>query len=257
MGPFADHFSVCAGSYAAFRPSYPTGLIETLAGWSPSRQLAWDVGTGNGQAAVLLADRFARVVATDASAEQIAHARAHPRVTYRVAPEDDSGLPGEAADLVTVAQALHWFDLPRFYREVDRVLARNGVLAVWTYGLLTVDPEVDRAMQWFYTERVGRYWPRERVHVDLGYRDLPFPYREMETESWEFRSRLTRAQLEGYAATWSAVKECRVREHADPIPQLQAALRTVWPDPEQRREVVWPIALRAGRRQPKSCSPSP
>jgi SAM-dependent methyltransferase len=245
---FADHFSSSAESYAAFRPSYPAELIDYLADLAPANDLAWDVGTGNGQAARLLAARFSQVVASDASRDQIAHAVSHPRVTYRVGLEDESGLPAASADLVTVAQALHWFDLERFYKEAERVLKPGGVLAAWTYGLLTIDAEVDPVLAWFYGERVGRYWPPERRHVDRGYRDLPFPFAELPAERWVLRSRLTRADLVGFAGTWSAVKECRAHEGTDPIPLLAAALAAVWPRAGESREATWPIALRVGRR---------
>jgi SAM-dependent methyltransferase len=244
---FSDHFSACAGSYAAFRPKYPPGLIRHLAGLAPRRELAWDCGTGNGQAAVLLAEHFVRVQATDASQDQLAHAVAHPRVSYRVALESDSGLADHAADLVTVAQALHWFDLERFYAEARRVLVTDGLLAVWCYERAQLDPEIDRTFDWFYSERVGRYWPPARRHVEAGYRDLEFPFAELDAGSWSMESRLDRQQLLGYIGTWSAVKECRAQEGVDPLVELEALLAERWPDAHEPREIRWPISLRVGR----------
>ena len=147
---FSDHFSARAADYASSRPRYPSALFAWLATIAPRRTLAWDCGTGNGQAATALARRFARVIATDASAEQIANAAPNPRVIYRVAASERSGLPGGCADVVTVAQALHWFDLPRFWDEARRVLRADGVVAAWCYGLATVDPAVDDAVSAFY-----------------------------------------------------------------------------------------------------------
>lgn len=248
MTRFSDHFSPGARDYAAYRPAYPASLIEAVAVLAPGRGLAWDCATGSGQAAVPLGALFDRVVATDASAQQIAHARPHPRVTYRVAREDDSGLPDGAADLVTVAQALHWLDLDRFYAEARRVLRPGGALAAWCYGLALVDPATDAAVRAFYDGRVGRHWPPERRHVDDGYRDLPFPFPERAVGPFQVRAELTRDELLGYVGTWSAVARCRETEGVDPLPELAHALAPHWPDPGQRRAVRWPIALRAGTR---------
>jgi SAM-dependent methyltransferase len=243
---FKDHFSATATSYAAFRPTYPAAFVKSIADRCPVRELAWDAGTGNGQAAVLLADSFEKVIATDASAEQIAHAKPHPRVTYRVARERDSGLDSECVDLVTVAQALHWFDLPAFYAEVKRVLKPTGLLAVWCYGLVKLNDDVNSTVQDFYLNRVGRYWPPDRKHVENGYRELGFPFEEIHFREWELSIPQTRQEFLGYAGTWSAVKHATEQEGRDPLPELAAALEPIWPEGE-RRTVSWPLAVRIGR----------
>ena len=243
---FKDHFSTSATSYAAFRPTYPAAFVASIADLCPVRERAWDVGTGNGQAALLLAEHFERVVATDASAEQIANTKPHPRVTYRVARERDSGLDAASVDLVTVAQALHWFDLPAFYGEVKRVLKPTGLLAVWCYGLVNLDDELNPTVQDFYLNRVGRYWPPDRKHVENGYRDLDFPFEEIHFKEWELSVQQTRQGFLGYAGTWSAVKKARDMEGRDPLPELAAALEPIWPEGE-RRTVSWPLAVRIGR----------
>src|SRR5260221_9132515 len=157
---FADHFSTVAATYAASRPHYPEALFAYLAELPVSRTLAWDCGAGSGQATLALAQYFACVVATDASVAQVAAAPRDPRVYYWTALAEASGLTARAADLVTVAQALHWFDLPVFYTEVQRVLAPGGVIAVWTYGRSELDFEpLVAALQTFYDEAVGAYWP--------------------------------------------------------------------------------------------------
>jgi SAM-dependent methyltransferase len=246
---FADHFSRQAGAYAAFRPTYPEELIRHLVSFAPARDLAWDCATGNGQAARLLAVHFRMVLATDASAEQIAAAPADPRISYRVAREDGSGAPDGAVDLVCVAQALHWLDLPRLYREVDRVLKPDGVIAVWSYGRLTTDPRIAPVIDRFYDQRVGRYWPAGREHVEAGYRDLPFPFDEIPPGEWRMTARLSLRNLLGYVGTWSAVARARETEGRDPLAELEAALAPTWPDPDEEREVAWPLAVRIGRRR--------
>jgi SAM-dependent methyltransferase len=244
---FADHFSGRAAEYAVHRPTYPPGFIAYLAGLSRTRQLAWDVGTGNGQAAVLLAEHFARVVATDASADQIANATQHPRVSYGVAVEDASGLGDASADLVTVAQALHWFDRGRFYTEARRVLRPDGAIAVWCYGRLVVEGVAGPVVERFYVERVMPYWPRERHHVETLFREIDFPFKEVPVEGWAMSASLSRHGLLGYVGTWSAVVQAR-RDGIDLVLELGDALNGVWPeDPSDQRLVRWPIGLRVGR----------
>lgn len=248
MASFRDHFAAPAGDYAAFRPGYPPALAARLAALAPGYSLAWDVGTGSGQAAVLLADHFLRVVATDASARQLAHAEPRPNVEYRLGPAEHSGLADGTVDLVTVAQALHWFDVPAFYQEADRVLRPGGVLAAWTYGLPEVDAAVDAALRWFHAERVGRHWPYERRHVDDGYSALGFPYPAEPVAGWATERTLTRDQLCGYVGTWSAVAQARAEEGADPLPELVERLRPAWPETVSRRLVRWPLVVRVGRK---------
>ncbi|MBI3447359.1 MAG: class I SAM-dependent methyltransferase [Acidobacteria bacterium] len=247
MSEFKDHFSSVAGSYAAFRPTYAPEMIAFLAGLAPGRRVAWDCACGSGQASILLADHFERVVATDASREQIANAAPHPGIQYRVAREDDSGLKDAGASLVTVAQALHWLDRPKLYGEVDRVLEPGGVFAAWCYVLLRISPEVDRVLDWFYAERVGRWWPPERRHTENGYRDLPFPFDEIPGGEWWIESRLDRTRLLGYIGTWSSVRNCRAAGD-DPMPELEAALAPHWPDAAERREIRSPVTLRVSRK---------
>jgi SAM-dependent methyltransferase len=248
MSRFTDHFAPQAASYASFRPTYPPEMIAAIAGLAPAREVAWDCATGSGQGAVLVAAHFDRVVATDASASQIAHARPAPNVEYRIAAAERSGLPDASVDLVTVAQALHWFDVETFYAEVDRVLRPSGVLAVWMYFLFTASPDVDAVIEWFYSDRVGQYWPPERRHVESGYSTLGFPYPAEPIGSFSIESHLDRTALLGFVGSWSAVARCRAAEGRDPLPELDARLAEVWPDATERRRIVWPILLKVGRR---------
>jgi SAM-dependent methyltransferase len=244
---FADHFSGRASEYAVHRPTYPPEFIAYIAGLAPGRQLAWDVGTGNGQAAVLLAEHFARVVATDASGDQIANAKQHPKVSYGVALEDASGLGDASADLVTVAQALHWFDRGRFYHEARRVLKPGGAIAVWCYGRLVVEGVAGPVVERFYVERVMPYWPRERHHVETLFRELEFPFNEEPAGEWAMSAVLSLRGLLGYVSTWSAVAQAK-GEGLDLVAELDARLGGVWSDdPSDKRLVRWPIGLRIGR----------
>lgn len=243
---FKDHFSVAAHEYDRFRPGYPAALIDFLARAAPGCSHAWDCATGTGQAAVALATRFGQVIATDASAAQLAYAVRHPRVAYVVARAEDCGLADDSVDLVTVAQALHWFDLERFYAEVHRVARPGAVFAAWTYSLADADAAVDPLVAAFY-EEMGPWWPPERVHVEDGYRQLPFPFAPLAAPEFEIRAAWPLERLLGYFGTWSAVNRCRKQTGQDPLEALGHRLARVWGDPSEPRPVRWPLHLRVGR----------
>ena len=248
--PFPDHFSGVAGAYAEHRPRYPDRLFEWLAEVSPGHELAWDCATGSGQAAVALAARFDRVLGTDASAAQIAAAQMHSRVEYRVAPAEASGLPDASADLVTVAQALHWFDRPPFYAEARRVLRPGGLVAAWTYGASVFDdPRADAAHRRFYSDTVGPFWPAERALVESGYRAIEFPFEEIDAPEFEMEAEWPLSSFLGYVGTWSAVTRFRRKRGYDPVAELGDELRRLWGNPETPRRIRWPLAMRVGRRE--------
>lgn len=240
-----DHFSAVAARYAKCRPSYPAALAEFLAGCAPARHLAWDCGTGSGQAATLLASEFARVVATDSSQQQLSHAVAHPRVHYRRGDEHHSGLRAASCDLVTAAQAAHWFDLPAFYREAARVLKPRGVVAIWGYAKIHISREIDPVIAWFENDRVGRYWPEGRELATNGYRDVLFPFPRVAAPAFVMERHWTCDQFVGYLDTWSAVDRCRTSELRDPIPEVAEALQSLWGP--GARVVRWPIHMLVGR----------
>ena len=248
---FSDHFSGQAAEYAKFRPRYPQGLFEYLARLAAAHRRAWDAGTGSGQAAVGLARWFDEVIATDASPNQLAHAEPHPRVLYRVAVAGQSGLSPSSVDLVTIAQALHWFDLPAFWREVREALAPNGVVAAISYERLRVAPDVDAVVERLYTEVLGPWWPPERRLVEDRYRSVPFPFREIEPPSFTVSAVWTLGDLTGYLATWSAVHRYHDATGEDPVALVGPALAAAWGDPGASRAVTWPLALRVGRRPPR------
>ena len=244
---FADHFAPVANDYDRHRPGYPDTLFAFLAETAPATSRVWDCATGTGQAARGLADYFDEVLATDASAGQVEQAEGPANVHYRVAPAEASGLEDASVDLVTVAQALHWFDLPAFYDEVRRVLRPGGVVAVWSYNLLEIGPEVDAVVERLYRDRLGAYWPAERRHVETGYRDLPFPFEAITAPAFAMEAAWTLPDLTGYLQTWSAVARCRAAEGTDPVAEVEDALCAAWGPPDTPRSVRWPLTLRAGR----------
>ena len=178
---FRDHFSGHAADYSLYRPHYPETLYGWLASLVPNTTRVWDCATGNGQAAVALAEHFDAVVATDASAEQIESAIPHPRVHYGAHSASDSGLADHSVGLVTIAQALHWFDPKPFHRELTRVLQPGGVVAAWCYELFTVHPDFDVVMLRLYNDILGDDWPPERRYIETGYADIPWPWERWDT----------------------------------------------------------------------------
>jgi SAM-dependent methyltransferase len=244
---FADHFSGVSAAYATFRPRYPDAVFEFLAREAPARNEAWDAGTGSGQAAAGLAGYFRHVMATDASAAQIERATPHANIQYRVGRAETSGLDAASVDLVTAAQALHWFDRPRFWAEARRVLRPRGVIAVWTYHLLEISPQIDAIVRRFYSGVVGPYWSPERRLVEERYRSIEFPFAEFAAPDFEIEQQLSLDDVAGYIRTWSATRAF-IRHHGrDPVDDLVRELAPAWGPTEQPRPARWPVAMRVGR----------
>jgi len=244
---FKDHFSKNSAGYAAYRPSYPSSLVDMLADVCPNNNRALDCGCGTGQLSVLLADRFAEVVATDASSAQIAKATQKDNVHYKTAVAENSGLTDASVDLITVAQAAHWLDLAPFYEEVKRITTPNGILALITYGVVHVEGEVDRLVQQFYYQDINEYWPAERQHVEKGYQDLPFPFAEVQTPTQEMQACWDLEALIGYFNTWSAVKAATKASGVNPTEALKKALLPIWGDLKTTKTITWPLSMRVGR----------
>jgi SAM-dependent methyltransferase len=245
---FEDHFSRGAEEYARFRPSYPTELFELLASIAPARGLAWDCGTGNGQAALSLAAHFDRVVATDASADQIAHAFPHARVEYRVEPSEAVSLPAESTDLVSVAVAVHWFDLERFYAEVRRVLRPGGIIAVWTYHLPSIELGIDRVIESYYADILSGCWPEKISYLHERYRTLPFPFDEMSVPEYRMSSDWDLERLGGFLNSWSATRRYQEVHGSNPMALIWDELSALWGAPDALRTISWPLHIRVGRR---------
>jgi SAM-dependent methyltransferase len=243
--PFKDHFSTQAEGYGRHRPSYPPALFAWLADVAPGRRLAVDVATGNGQAAAGLAAHFDAVIATEPSAAQLAEASAKPHVEFRREPAEAISVASGSVDLLTCAQAAHWLDWPRFTAEAARALRPGGILAYWCYGNCRVAPDIDRLLADFSRDVVGPYWPRERRHVDEGYRDLVAPFAPVAAPSFEMRARWDSAAMLGYLDTWSSVRRCEARSGRDPLPLLARSLEAAWG--AGARDVRWPLSVKAHR----------
>ena len=246
MPMFKDHFSQSAASYAAYRPTYPIELIFFLADLARQTKLAWDCGCGSGQLSTLLAERFEKVHATDASAKQIENAVPHTRVDYACAPAEASGLPDGVADLIVAGQAAHWFDLPAFYQEVRRVGQPESVIALVTYSIIKVDEQLDPIIERFYFDVVGSYWPPDRRHVEAGYRSLDFPFDEVTAPEMRMEASWNLADLIGYVDTWSAVAAMEPAIGPEPRNQFNHELSRAWGPEDQRRSIRWPLSLRVG-----------
>lgn len=244
---FKDHFSAQAAGYAQARPKYPPALFAELARLAPARTLAWDAGTGNGQAAVALADHFDRVVATEPSAAQLAQAVPHPRVEYHRSAETALMLGDGTVDLVTVAQAAHWFDRPVFNAEARRVLRPGGVVALWVYELCHISPEIDAVLGRFYRGPIWPFWPPERRHVESGYRDFEFPFHELRFPDIAIEHDWRLGEFAAYLRTWSSVVRFNRETGVDPVTALEAGLAPLWG--AGVRKVIWPLSGRLGVRQ--------
>jgi ubiquinone/menaquinone biosynthesis C-methylase UbiE len=245
---FRDHFSICADVYSRARPGYPDALFKYLAAWAPARECAWDCGTGSGQAALGLAEHFDRVEATDASPEQIRQARSHERIRFRVAVAESSGLPDQSCDLVSIAQAIHWFDLQRFYAEARRVLRPRGVIAAYGYTEFYIRSDIDAVVRETLLEPLAGFCPPENRVLWSGYNMADFPFSELPKPillamyvDW------TVQQLLDYSLSWSGTQRRIAKLGNDFLTVARHRLCEVWGDADRPRPVVLPLTVRIGR----------
>ena len=241
-----DNFSTASAQYAQFRPDYPLELYHYLYARVKHFDCAWDCGTGNGQVALVLGERFNQVQASDLSAAQIEQAALHPRIQYSVCRAEQSPYTDHQFDLITVAQALHWFDFGAFYAEVGRVAKPGALLAVWGYGLLSVHPEIDPWIQHFYRSTIGSYWDAERHHIDEAYVQITFPFSAVEQAHFSIHKRWSLEQFCGYLGTWSSVKKYIQQHNEDPVARLLPQLQAWWPT-DQALDIRFPIFLKTGQ----------
>ncbi|EKR62237.1 methyltransferase domain protein [Leptospira weilii str. 2006001853] len=243
---FKDHFSSHSSSYSEFRPGYPIELFPYLKSLVPNAKIVWDCGTGTGQAAVSLAATFEKVIATDPSTNQISNAETRKNVEYRICKAEDSTLENHEADLITVAQAFHWFNFEPFYKEAIRVGRKNGILAIWGYGLHSISPEIDNIVDKLYRVIVGSYWPPERKYVEEKYKTIPFPFEEIIPPPFNMKEEWTVDQILGYLRTWSSVQKYIQKNESDPVLLVEAEIRNFW-GKAQTKIVEWPLFFKIGK----------
>jgi cyclopropane fatty-acyl-phospholipid synthase-like methyltransferase len=249
MSPTSVLYDQIAHTYRDSRPSPPPDLIEYLASLAPARDLAWDCGTGNGQVAVALAGRFERVIATDIAAEQLVRAMPRSNVEYRLATAEHSSIPARSVDLTVAGQAAHWFAHNDFFSEVNRVSRPSAAIAFWCYRTPKVAPGIDKLVEELYSSpRLAGHWPPEKAFVDRGYRDLPFPFREIRPREFTMVSeRWGWARFESYIRTWQAIHAvASAPDGAAYVTEAMARLARLWGDPGQLRDVRWNLCLRVG-----------
>ena len=242
---FKDHFSSHSNIYAKYRPHYPRELYDFILSHVTDKNLAWDCATGSGQAAIAVAPFFEKVIATDASKSQLEHASQHPKVDYLVAPAEHSGLENHSVDLITVAQAIHWFDFDAFYKEVKRVSRPGSILAAWTYYRYYIEPEIDDII-WHYRTIVEPFWPPERQYVEDQYETIPFPFEQIPHPMIEIKLAWNLNDLLGYLNTWSSTQRYLKEKGSNPLLLVKADLEKVWSDPSEKKGTVWPIILKMG-----------
>jgi len=243
-----DHFSDNSNNYNRYRPGYPAELFEYLSSLTTEHQCAWDCATGSGQAAVQQARFFDRVIATDASENQVNHAISGKNIGYVVSYAEQPPFKPESFDLITVAQALHWFDIPTFLNLVKSILKPEGILALWSYNLLSVSPQLDEIIYYLYGEILDDYWPDERKYVEVGYSDIEFPLTEIKPDrTFNMQADWSLSDLIGYLNTWSAVKRYRQANSSEAVDLIIPKLKSVWGNKQNIKTIKWPLNLRIGR----------
>ncbi len=224
-----DHFSQAAESYRTFRPEYPQELYDWMLESCLLRRNAWDCATGNGQVAKALAHFFDQVIASDISAQQLEHAHQADNIFYLKSRSERTDFLDSSFDLITVAQAIHWFDHSAFNKEVNRVLKSKGILAIWGYHLLRINPSVDAILDHFYHEIVGPFWAAERKLVDQRYENITIDLPLLNSRNdISISVEWNRDQLFGYLSTWSASKSFVTKHNQSPFAIIQSQIEEIW-----------------------------
>lgn len=245
MKQVMDNFSGASADYAMYRPGSPREIFDFIYSNVRHTSAAWDCGTGNGQVALELATHFKKVIGTDISSEQLRHAGQRPNISYQQERAEQTSIADNSVDLITVAQAIHWFDLDNFYKEVMRVARPGALVVAWTYSLLKLTPAVNAVVDHLYDNILGPYWDKERKLIDTGYSTIPFPFREIQAPEINIVKSYSMDQLLSYLRTWSGVRHYVEREGTDPTALITDDLRVAWGDAEVL-EVRWPVHVRAG-----------
>ena len=265
--PTKDLFSAQSKEYATSRPTYPRALFEFIVGLVEEKNLAWDCATGNGQAAVMLADYFKQVVASDISAKQLENAQQKSNITYRIFHAENTPLENNSVDLITIAQALHWFDFDRFYSEARRVLRKRkdgqtggsdggyggegGIIAAWAYGLHTVSPDVDKVTHHLYEDILGdKYWPAERKYVEDRYETIPFPFETIQSPQFSLQLEWNLSELLNYFRSWSSVQKFIDKNNYSPLGEIRESLESAWGGNDRaddKKTVTFPLYIKIGK----------
>lgn len=240
-----DYFSTQSQAYAAFRPTYPEELYQFIFQHVKIKNNAWDCATGNGQVAVQLAEHFNNVQATDISQKQLDHAIKKDNISYSVCRAEKTEFKDHQFDLITVAQALHWFDRDMFYKEVRRVAKPGGILAVWGYSMLSIDPAIDKVILEYYNHTVGPFWDSARRLVEDEYRSLEFPFEGISSPEFNIKVQWSLDQLAGYLSSWSATQKFIVERGYDPLEPFIKGLQKLWN--QEKKQVIFPVFSRIGR----------
>lgn len=244
---FKDYFSQQAAAYSTYRPRYPKALFEYLASLCYRRDRVWDCATGNGQVAMSMVPYFQTIIATDASASQIENAATHPQIYYRIESAEKTTIETGSLDLITVAQALHWFDRDRFYTEAQRVLKTNGLLVVWCYKLLSISEDIDPIIEEYYDRIVGEYWPPERQMIEEEYRSIDFPFEEIDPPQFNMEAMWSLDRVFGYLETWSATQQFIIDRHSNPIELIRPRLTKAWGGSNGLKLVSSSMPMRIGK----------
>lgn len=240
-----DNFSKQATQYSKYRPQYPDEMIDFLMSFVKDKKLALDVATGNGQIAHKLSAFFEKVYGTDISQNQLDHAKPAPNVIYQLASAEKTSFKDQTFDLITVAQAIHWFNFDLFYKEIYRILKPDGIFAVLGYGLFSSNAESDLILRRFYNNIVGPYWDDERKYLDENYTTIPFPFDEITTENFENQFTWNFEELIGYLETWSATQHYIVKNNSNPLDLIRDELEISWKKSDKK--VTFPLLFRIGK----------
>ncbi len=245
---YIQHFSHQSSEYLQYRPMYPDELYEYLASNTQNRDIAWDCATGNGQAAVKLADYFNKVIATDISQEQLDIAIRKENIYYECCLAEKTSIPSSTIDLITIAQALHWFNFEEFYLEVNRIAKQDAMIAAWSYSLGKINSTIDSVIEDLYENILGdAYWPKERRFIDDFYSNIPFPFKRIKTPKFKLQKIMNLEMVVGYLNTWSAVKEYQKQNSLNPVHLIKEELEKVWGDPKKEYVMEWPLHLLFGK----------
>ena len=243
---FQDHFSKQSYKYSKYRPDYPNELIKFITDLCNEKDTALDVATGNGQAAMKIANTFNRIFALDASKNQILNSFKTGNIEYILAKAEKLPVKSNSINLICIAQTLHWFSFEDFFYEVKRVLKADGIIAAWCYNLMKVNSMIDKTIEKFYNDILGDYWPDRRKYIDNEYKTIPFPFNEIVCPPFEISKEWDLEHFLGYLRTWSAVQKYKEASDKDDVEQIFDELTALWENPSKKLKITWPVILRAG-----------